>query len=596
MYFWIMKMRFDWKKIIINTKTKLSLISRFYQPSVLLSALAIYLATYFFPIKFIPDYLHLAEVENSRTFIWSLFTVTLGFSGVMLTLLLLSYNFYIKSTRRKTFEFILENAYFKILFSGFISILLLHLLGYAMMHQANRLDKLAVLYLLFILTVSYIILQLPMAIFGIQYSTSIDKIQKIIKVIDAEDIQYITNTDSFLKKHAFEEIEGNRIAILKDLGINAIKDGDWVLPQAILAGIYQLIPDSISKDCPVAIPHQAFKTFFWLSNHFRRFAIRNSDHIMVNVLYSYHLKAYKWLAERGLKDEGFLSHLDKQYKEFVFTIIQSKDYPELRDHIVRDYVEAIMAGLEVLKYTDDELPTTEYHFATRGVKSFDSPYRQYWHYITAYQLGNLVEMITYALQQKDERFYDHYHFQLWNFYSSVEASGLTEFQKISLLKDLNFKTSKLVELAIEQNLLNLIDIRSHVHVEIWVEKGWKQLYWPALHDMASVIRKLIKSGKPYTIPLDDFFMVGRAVSNRDIDVKNKKELLSYLLENGLRWLGSCGENKQLKYDLQHQLDWLFKSFVVEKEELRELADQFRQKITDAVVGYNYWEYPDYMSY
>ncbi|RWY54019.1 hypothetical protein [Mucilaginibacter gilvus] len=82
----------------------------------------------------------------------SLLSITLGFSGLILTLLLLllSYNFFIKSTRRNTLEFIVDNSYLTILFSGFVGILLVQVAAYLSINRANREEHLAVIYFLLI--------------------------------------------------------------------------------------------------------------------------------------------------------------------------------------------------------------------------------------------------------------------------------------------------------------------------------------------------------------------------------------------------------------------------------------------------------------
>jgi hypothetical protein len=227
------------------------------------------MVVYFFPFKFVPDYFHISEIENFRTFIWSLFSVTLGFSGLILTLLLLSFNLHLKSTKRHTLEFVFENVYLKVLFSSFLAIVLLQLISFCAVHVNNRGHVVAVMYLLFLFTASYIIIQLPLAIIGLKYSTSIQKLDKVAKQIDQKDVTALVNRRGITDDIPIEKLESNRLIVLKDIGVNAIKDNDWILPQKILGNIFGLISSSLEERCPIVDLEDSISINLWMYRHFQ---------------------------------------------------------------------------------------------------------------------------------------------------------------------------------------------------------------------------------------------------------------------------------------------------------------------------------------
>lgn len=588
------------KELKLKSKTKLGLVIGFYNPAIIFSVITLYFVVFYFPYKFLPDYWHVSEIENFRSFIWSLLTVTLGFSGLILTLLLLSYNFFVKSTRRNTLEFIFDNIFLKILFSGFVSILLVQLAAFCMISKSNRTDKYAVIYFLLTLTVIYILAQLPIAILGLKYSTSMDKINKIFASIDHKDVEYLINTTDFLEKHSIEDIESNRFILLKDLGINAIKESDWILPQKIINNIYKLVPQSIKEDCPVATIEESIYIFLWVCKHFQRTAVKNGDQITVNMLVGQSLTLYHFIAENKIFKQALISSVDDYFKELIFSIIQSKDFTEIRDVWARDYVEVMQICVSALNYSDDELPTDHYIFhGSRDTKinypTFSDYYR-YWHHLIYTQSVIFTDVILFAMQQKDSRVYDAYYWQIRNLINRVEsAQNLTASQKRQYITELVMRVGKIENSARDLGIDDDFKVVSHIEIERWARNGWVELYRSAIYRQSSTIKSLIKTGKRYNADLDEFFKLGRIISNtkNETELSIKEEILTHLLETGLKISENCGESLMLKYDIQNQLNWLFTNFLSKNEECQQITEKFEEKIKLATEGFDYYARPEF---
>ena len=180
-----------YKNIIKEGSNNFKLLCKIFNPFVIALGIAFFFIVFLFPFKFIPDFFNFAQIENPRTFIWNLVTTTLSFSGLILTVLLVSYNFYLKSTRRNTLEFIIDSPYLKLIFSSFTSLIIIHFLGFFFIKANIKGEKISLLYFLSIVTLLYILLLFPMVILSLKYSNSIKRIQKILNAVTPIEIEYI---------------------------------------------------------------------------------------------------------------------------------------------------------------------------------------------------------------------------------------------------------------------------------------------------------------------------------------------------------------------------------------------------------------------
>jgi hypothetical protein len=229
-------------------KSIAAFVLKIYNPIIIVTVIGSFFIVCFFPFKFIPDYLHFGQIENTRSFIWSFISSTLGFSGMILTIVLVTYNFFLRSTRRNTFEFIIENPFLQSVFSIFAANILVNVLGFSLVGINH--NQVTILYFLLFTTLIYILSLFPLAILSLKYSTSMTRIEKLVKNISEADMDFLWRP-SDVDDQSFNQVEKNNIIVLKDIGVNAIKDGDWVLPQNILNALSRLVDDSVkvsSKD------------------------------------------------------------------------------------------------------------------------------------------------------------------------------------------------------------------------------------------------------------------------------------------------------------------------------------------------------------
>lgn len=571
----------------------ISFVFKIYNPFILTSALGLFLFAFFFPVRFIPDYCHLSKIENYRTFIWSLLGATLGFSGLILTVVLVTYNFYQRSTRRNTFEFIIENPGLKRIFSFFASNILLNVLGFCLINSTRA--SVTILYFLLFSTLGYILSLLPLAIGSLKYSTSMLRIQKLINKISDEDMTFLWSPYMYTEEIPFDTIEQNNIIILKDIGINAIKDGDWVLPQKILTAISDMVVKSADNPSKDDINKTSY-CFLFVCKHFKRAALKNGESIIISVLFAHAVNLYALVANKKIIHFRHFD-LDEYFKELCYNIIQSKDYPDVRDRMLKDVESILKIYLSQINYTDDQLPTFAYHFKQRESneevdRNSDDQVRYYWHYITHTQIHLLTDVIKFSIKQKDERVYEHFNWTVDSLIRAVYAMpNLTKFQRVDYFNETFYSLSDLSFYAIENGIYDGIEIVSHIQTESWIKEEERNFYDRALFYYSKLLKTFNKAKMVNVRCLDDFFMIGRSLSHQQIDVRLKEEILSYILDTGIHLFETRGDSERIKYYIQHQLSWLM-TFLNEKSSLLELKNRYSEKINDIIKDYKYENFLD----
>lgn len=579
------------KLFLTTAKSSFEFISKIYNPFAVLFSIIFFLILCFFPIKFVPDYFSLRSIENLRTFVWSLFTISLGFSGLILTVLLVAYNFYIKSTRRNTFDFIIENPWLKTIFSFFACSVSLNILGFLLLGFGR--ERIEIPYFLLISTFIYIISLFPLTILSLKYSTSIARIKKITNAIDKSDILYLSNPDLFQKEKPFESIESNRIIILKDIGVNAIKDGDWMLPQKILNDLFVFVKYSFDKKNEPEINRSVY-CFIFVCNHFFRVALKNSDHITVGVVYSNVLAIYSLLIEKKHKTLPH-SNLDFFLKELCFSVIDSKDFPNIRDHMVNNICEVLEQNFSSLSYTDNELPTLSYHFDKKyNNNSEGNPEAvRYWHYLIHTHIDLLIDIIKYSITKKDERVYDHFN---WNIDSFIRSSpinkSLTAFQYDTLVQEFIYKLENLVFFAIDNGQYENLDVFSHITIGSWINENKIKVYERGLFFYSRILKKLLKNSKMDYILLDNFFMIGRETFHKKIDEKSKEFVIALIFETSITLYKKRFESYRFQYELQRQIQWLYSYFDELQKPLPEIKLKYEKEIQLIISDYEQSKYPD----
>ena len=577
------------KSKIRGAKAAISFIFQIYNPAVIFTCITIFLLLRFFPMRFIPDFLGLSRIEKRQSIIWSLLSSTIGFSALIITIVLVAYNFYLKSTRRNTIEFIIENHWLKAVFTFFATNVSLCFLGFILTDDKD--GSLVILYILLFTTFLYIIFLFPFAIMSLRYSTSMDRIEKVINTINDDDLMFLWRPEQYTSKSSLSHIERNKIIVLKDLGVNAIKEGDWVLPQRIL----NVFLDKIEKSPKSSSEDDLMKILFcylFICKYFSRVALEHSDHITISALFANSVYLYSFLAVE--KRYSFRNiDLDEFFKELCFNIIQSKDYSELRDSILKKIVSILEHSVSTIAFTDEEMPTSAYrmqvHMYDRNENTNEA--ETYWHYLTHTQIELLTSVIEYAISQKDERVYNSFNWQIHGLIRYVlRTKNLTDFQKKSYFDEVFFKVSSLTDFALSHDLEENINVISHLEIEGWIKNGERGQYNTSLYYYSSLLKKMLSRKRWRLSYIRDFNMVAITTISLKIDQQEKIAIISYILDTDIKLFELRYESPKVKYDLQMHITWVF-NIMAERNELAELKFKYSDKVLEICQDYTQENYP-----
>ena len=283
-------------------KNFFKIISNLYSGKLILVFLAIFLIIRIPLIQVIPDFLKLGEIESPQSYILRLLSIVIGFSSFILTILLLAYNTFSKKIKRNSFDFVLNNPWIKITFSLFSSSLVFIFLVLLTLKISDKNTIITLVYLSSFLAFSNLLIQFPLLILSIKHSNSYEIIKKLIDNIDKEDLKNLHNPQSINEKNIIDILEKNKLTQLKDIGITAIKENDWGLPQTIINRLYDKLVLPLDKDSEKEDLIINLSAFNFLARHFKKVAIEESDEITTGVLLNNLLRTHIHLAKKEIRD------------------------------------------------------------------------------------------------------------------------------------------------------------------------------------------------------------------------------------------------------------------------------------------------------
>lgn len=213
----------------------------------------LFLGTVLINIHIFPDWFGFRYIEEPSNLIITLLSIVIGTSSIILTILLVVYESLSKPFRRNSLDIILDDPWIRLLFSLFSGVFIyLSLTLFVIKGEGISTDTdLTLLYISCIITFFFILVQFPLVILTLRYSKSHRFIKKLVKEISTSDIEQISKPSKIEDSIVYFEImEKNKLMLLKEIGIIAIKENDWSMPQYILNEVYDILIRSINKETP----------------------------------------------------------------------------------------------------------------------------------------------------------------------------------------------------------------------------------------------------------------------------------------------------------------------------------------------------------
>lgn len=536
----------------------------------------------------IPDFFKLNLIESKESYYLTLLSIIIGFSSVILTIILVVYGAFSKKIKRNSIDFILDNDWIKLAFSIFISSLLFVSLSLLTLRFSTPNSTTTLIYISSFIAFFSILIQFPLVVLSLKHSNSYEQIERLINGISDKDICNLVSPSKIENEtKIITVLEKNKIIQIKDIGVFAIKENDWSLPQSILNDLYDKLIKPLSKDTNKKTFNESVYAFSFICNHFKNIIIEETDYVtikvLLNVLYRTHIHFAKSKI-RIIRNNP----IDENLKDLCRLIIENNNFYNIQPYLLRNANLLIKEHVNSIEYSDSELPTMDYNLDKLNdkekdykEKKEDEVVRNYWFYVTHELPDIFFEILEHAIEKNNKNVYAYFEWKLHSLMGDIYNSNpLTEHQKNSIFREYSFKASRITDLAIKNNIYEHIYPISEIQIEQWIVDNRKQGI-RSLYDFAFFVERLNVLDKLTRTYIDDLFMIGRRLSTRKMDVERKIEAFKIILEYGFGMYENDEISPSVKTELIRQLKWL-NGYLKDNEELKELNNEYSDKI-DAIA-------------
>ena len=552
---------------------------KLYNIKIIIIFIVIFVLSHIPLFQIIPDFFNLNLIESKESYYLTLLSIIIGFSSVILTIILVVYGAFSKKIKRNSIDFILDNDWIKLAFSIFISSLLFVSLSLLTLRLSTPSSTITLIYISSFIAFFSILIQFPLVVLSLKHSNSYEQIERLINSITDKDTSNLLSPSKIEDESKIIDIlERNKIIQIKDIGVFAIKDNDWSLPQSILNDLFDKLIKPLTKETDKKNLNENVYAFSFVCNHFKKVIVEETDYVtikvLLNVLYRTHIHFAKSKI-RIIRNNP----IDENLKDLCRLIVENNNFYNIQPYLLRNAIILINEHVNSIEYSDDELPTMDYNLDNLKDKDkeVDEVVRNYWFYVTHELPDIFFEILEHAIEKNNKNIYAYFEWQLHSLMGNIYNSNpLTEHQKNSIFRDYSFKASRITDLAIKNNIYEHIYPISEIQIEQWIVDNRKQGI-RSLYDFAFFVERLNVLDKLTRTYIDDLFMIGRRLSSRKMDVERKVEAFKIILEYGFGLYENVESSVSVKTELTRQLKWL-NGYLKDNDELTELKDEYSDKI------------------
>jgi hypothetical protein len=556
-------------------KDFLQTISRLYNGKIIIAFILVFFIIQIPLFQIIPDFFNLYKIESAESYILKLLSIVIGFSSFILTILLVIYNSFSKKIRRNSFDFILDNPWIKFTFTLFCGSLIFISLSVFFVYISSINTIITLLYLSSFVTFGNLFIQFPLIILSIKHSNSFDTIKELINKIDDNDTDNLFNPTNKDDVYLIEHLEKNRIIQLKDIGISAIKDNDWGLPQTILNDLYFKFIDKLDKNTQDKKLYHNIYAYSFIIRHFKKIALEESDDITINVILHNLLRIHSHFAKNEIRDIRN-NPIDENIKDLIRLLIENNSFHNLQPYLLTKLEAIIGEHINSMKYSDVEVPTSDYIFSQKNFdyQVGDKKAKNYWFYIKNELPDIYFKALEHSIEKNNKNVYSYFNWKLHSLLDKITNSKtLTESQENEIFQQYSYKARQITDFAIQHKIYRNIEFYSIHQIENWLEKD-KKYGFNALYDLSYLLKKLNKVKNLYNDHIDDYFMIARRIStNKNFNIDTKLRVLKIIVDDGFNVLNDENSEKYVKDEIIKQLKWINGYFETEKD-LKELNEEY----------------------
>lgn len=559
------------KKLIVT-------IQKLFDYKILAEFLVIFLLISIFDISIIPDYFNLESVKNPYSYLFTLWSTIIGSSSIILTILIVVYNSTLKTIKRNSFDFILSNPWIKNIFSLFGGAFLFLSLSIYSYNSLAPNQGLTVLYIASIITFIYIIAQFPLLILSLEYTNSNSRITSLLEAISEDDILNLyepPETDDLMD--FYELMDKNKIILLKEIGVNAIKENDWSLPQIILNGAYNKLISPLEKSHNLKTLNSNLFAFTYICDHFIERSVDMSDYITVKVLIALLFRTHDHLTNKKILHLRN-NPVDKSLQSLFRLIIENNRFFNIQRNILKELNLLFIKHIESINYSDDELPTNPrsqiLKKATNKKLKFDDV-NQYWNYVTNDLPELYFEILEKSIKSGNKNVYKYYSHDISLSLSIIyDSQNLTESQMDDAFEKYIAKAYSTSLKAINYDVYKVYFFNDY-QLKEWLEKKKNVIYYIWMH--ALLLSSLNEKGKLSSHDLVGFLFTIEMVDKLDIDKTVRINVISIIVKSGLNVYKQKDCSNEIKDTIKFAYDQ--QKNILSKIDYQELKKEMDEIIT-----------------
>lgn len=546
-----------------------------------MAVLLLFLISRISVLQITPDYLNLGKIESPQSYILRLLSIVIGFSSFILTILLLIYNSFSKKIKRNSFDFVFDNPWVKITFSLFSSSLIFIFLILLSLNISDTNTIITLLYLSSFIAFGNLLIQFPLLILSIKHSNSYKIIDKLIGKINETELQNLYNPSGIEEIKFIEVLERNSLTQLKDIGITAIKENDWGLPQTIINNLFDKLIKPLNKKTSKEEIILNVNAFNFIARHFKKIAIEESDEITVNVLLGNLIRVHTHFAKNEIRDIRS-NPIDNSIIDLNRLIIENNDFYSIQPYILRYSIDIINEHIKSFNFSDDEIPTFDYRIENRDKElSRDfTPEKNYWYYLKDVLPDLFLKPLEFAIENGNKNAHSSYiDLKLHSFLDTITSNDtLSHHQQYEIFTKYSYKARRISDLAIQNGIYSSILFYSDTQVATWIEEK-KKFGLKALFDISYFLTSLNKREILSSDAINDFFMIGRELSSKLLEQETKNRVFELILETGFEIYENSKSQEFVKDEMKKQITWL-DTYLTKENSLDKIRFEFSDKISE----------------
>ena len=553
-------------------------IQKLFDYKILLGFMLIFLLISIFDISIIPDYLNLESVKNPDSYLFVLWSSIIGSSSIILTILLVVYSSTLKSIKRNSFDFILSNPWIKNIFSLFGGAFLFLSLSIFSYNSLAPNQGLTVIYIASIVTFIFIIAQFPLLILSLEYTNSNSRITNLLEAISEDDILNLYEPPETENHMDFYELmDKNKIIMLKEIGVNAIKENDWSLPQIIINGAYNKLISPLEKSHNLKKLYSNLFAFTYICDNFKERSVDMLDYITVKVLIALLFKTHDHLADKKIIHLRN-NPIDKSLQSLFRLIIENNRFYNIQKDILKQLNLLYNKHIESINYSDDELPTNPRSYILKSAEykkiKFDEV-NQYWIYVTNDLPDLYFEILEKSIELGNKNVYDFYSLDISSSLSIIyNSKNLTERQQDDAFEKYMEKAYSTSLKAINYDVYK-VDFFNDYQLKEWLEKKKNVIYHIRMH--AYLLSSLNEKGKLSTFDIREFLFTIQMVDNLDIDKTIRINIIAIIGNYGLIIYKQKDCSDEIKESIKFAFEQQVK--ILSKDDYQELKNEINKTIT-----------------